>query len=169
VREFFDIESSLLDDEDGTQYRDVSFESSTWVGLERMLTTLERGFRLTGGLDGNGGVPDGAAVDFVLNGTRNTGSAILYLGDGQGLFKHLQVHVFRKEDQSPDVELTFFSADIVPTPNLRRDFLEWAESMRILLQAKRYFARYGSSGWTFGDTGPSSGVFLVSDDGPPEE
>ena len=63
------------------------------------------------------------------------------------------------------LELTFFPGDVARTPSLRRDFIEWANQMQRCLRARRYHARYENASWELGDTGPDSGVFLVSDAG----
>jgi hypothetical protein len=76
-----------------------------------------------------------------------------------------------EESEAPFVELTFFPEDVVRTPELGKDFVEWADGIRAQLRARRMFARYENASWALGDVRAGSGVFLVSevvDPGPSE-
>jgi hypothetical protein len=86
------------------------------------------------------------------------------VSSSMGPLQNLQVFICSEEDGSPFVELTFFPDDVESGPFLRRDFIAWARQMQTHLGARRYYARYENASWRLGDTGPQSGVFLVSDD-----
>ena len=162
LRELSDIVTSLLD-RDGS-CRDLNFEGPTWAGVKDLLDSLESAFGEVSGTDQEGKVLTAPFRDFVLAVAENRGYLHLIFNVGAGLIRNLQVFICSEEDGSPFVELTFFPDDVESGPFLRRDFIAWARQMQTHLGARRYYARYENASWRLGDTGPQSGVFLVSDD-----
>jgi hypothetical protein len=162
VREISDIVTSLLD-RDGSCC-DLNFEGPTWAGANALLDSLQSAFGEVSGTDHEGNVLTAPFRDSVLAVAENSGYLHLIFNAGTGLIRNLQVFICSEEDGSAFVELTFFADDVESGPFLRRDFIAWAEQMRMHLGARRYYARYENASWRFGDTGPQSGVFLVSDD-----
>jgi len=159
LNEIGDIVASLLDD-DGS-CRDLNFDEPTWEGVGAMISQFSRSFssgvvRDDSGEPASRSYPDSMAV--LLDGG---GAAVLESG-GPPIHR-IQVYIFVEEDGSPYVELTFSPEDVAVTPSLRTDFIDWAEGVRVALRARRYYARYENVSWDFGDIGPASGVFLVSD------
>jgi hypothetical protein len=156
----FDVEESLLD-WDGTA-RDVNFEAPTWTGVGNLLARLERSYRLSRIEDHEGKEVASPLPASVVATAKNGGYIHLVFRDGPAPIKHLQVWVEQHDNGSPFVELTFWPDDLEPSESLGQDFITWAESMRKLLQARRFFARYDSQGWELGDIRPNEGVFFVS-------
>lgn len=156
------LESALLD-QDGS-CRDLDFESPGWDGVEALVTRLRSDFADTA-VGATSADTERHCIDDpdeALSVVRRGGSAQLLFNGGQGLVAHLQLWV--SDDGAGDlfVELTFFPGDVARSPSLGRLFREWADGIRILLEARRVYARYENASWTFGDTGPDSGVFMVS-------
>jgi len=157
MQELHDIVSSLLD-RDGT-CRDLNFENPTWSGVDTLLQKLASSFRMAAASDSEGETI--CSLGGVAAVVRKGRCVIADLDNGSGLIQRLQVFLVSNEDGTPFVEISFFPDDIARTQRLRQDFLEWARGMRDALCARRYYARYENASWRFGDTGPSSGVFLV--------
>jgi hypothetical protein len=162
VTELHDIVTSLLD-KDGS-CRDLNFQSPTWAGVEDLIGSLEGSFESVSGTDHQGRAITGSLPVSVLAAAQNGGHAHLVLEGGRGPIKNMQLFVSSEEDRVPFVEVTFFPADVEPATSLRHDFIKWADLIRTLIRARRYYARYENASWQFGDTGPLSGVFLVSDE-----
>ena len=161
MKELHDIAASLIN-ADGS-CRDINFEAPTWEGVEDLMANLIGSYGNASATDGEGRTV-ATLPNALLETARDIGSVHLILREGSGLIKFLQVFVFSEEDGAPFVELTFFPDDVERTPTLRGDFIEWANTMRARLGARRYYARYEDVSWQFGDTGANSGVFLVSDE-----
>jgi hypothetical protein len=160
VKELHDIVRALTDYAEGF-CRDVTFVGSTWEGVDALIEHLERLFNRESATDNEGQQVLGS----VSGGAIKTGSVHLVLGDGSGVLRRLQVFVDQGEvDEHPRVELTFFPEDVVRAGNVRQNFIDWLDDARRHLQARRYYARYENASWTLGDTGPTSGVFLVSNE-----
>lgn len=162
MRRVPDISDHLLDT-DGT-CRDVIFDSSSWEGVKRTTAFLSRDFAAVEASDTDGNVGDGPVDAFDLSAATRGGSVSIVYRGGRALFRHLLMCIGGNEDGSPSVEITFFPADLQSVDDLSGAFLSWAATMLSLLEARRYFAKHEGENWTFGDTGPQSGVFLVSDD-----
>ena len=153
---------AALTDVDGT-CRDINFEGYSWEGVEGLLSYLVECSNSAPALDGQGRQMDPIPGSLV-EAARKTGCVHLSLGEPCELIGHLQVFIATNEDKSPFVELTFFPEDIETTESLEGDFIEWLDSVQLRLGAQRYYVRYENASWQTGDTSPSSGVFLVSDE-----
>jgi len=163
MKELFDIVTSLLD-VDGS-CRDVTFEDPNWNGVADLIRSLQAAFPDCSASDQEVGALTGPLAEFVSKAVRERGCALIEFGGGPGIIKRLLLQVFVEEDDgSPFVELSFFPEDVEPTQELRRDFIEWADTMQRLLRARRYYARYENASWQFGDISSNRGVFLLSDE-----
>jgi hypothetical protein len=162
VTEILDIVTSLLD-RDGS-CRDMNFEAPTWKGVENLLASLGSAYEEVSGTDNEGKDLRPPFGESAIAEARKGGYIHVLLHRGAGPIKNLQVFIGSEKDGSPFVELTFFPEDVEQTTSLRSDFIEWARQQQLLLEAKRYYARYENASWRFGDIGAQSGVFLVSDD-----
>jgi hypothetical protein len=161
LSEFLDLETSLLD-RDGS-CRDLNFEAPTWSGVMDLVASLEKSYHSMSATDSDGhAIPDPLPVS-VVTAAKSGGYVHGMFNGGPPPIKNLQAFIAQNEDGSPFVELTFFPEDVEPGQSLRLDFIAWADSLRILTQARRYCVRYENASWQFGDTGPRSGVFLVSE------
>lgn len=164
MTDLHDIATSLLD-RDGS-CRDVNFEHPVWCGVDDMIRRLRSTFKKIKVFDSGGNTINELAPGSVFSAAKN-GFVQLVLEEGSDLIANLQVFVALEDDGTPFVELTFFPEDVKATSNLKRDFITWADEIRRLLRADRYFARYENASWEFGDLGPTSGVFLVSEHAKP--
>ena len=160
MKELHDVTKSLLDS-DGS-CRDLNFEGPTWEGVGNLMATLHTIFQCVSITDHEGrtiAIPASAPVAIP-----DVGHIHVVLDEGTDLLRRLKVFVGREDDGSPFVELTFFPDDLVRGLEVKSRFMKWADDIRALLQARRYYARYENASWRFGDTGAKSGVFLVSDE-----
>jgi hypothetical protein len=159
---FHDIAKSLLD-RDGA-CRDLNFESPTWDGVGKLVNSLTNNIGEISGTDLEGKALTIPYFGSAIAEAQQGRPVLLFLNNGQGPIKKLQVFICSGKDGEPFVEMTFFSEDVNQTDSLGRDFIAWAQEKQLLLGARRYYARYENASWHFGDTGEHSGVFLVFDD-----
>jgi hypothetical protein len=157
-----EIEAALLD-RDGS-CRDLNFEHPSWRGVQALVTRLRSEFAdvSVGGTSADTDTHSVGDPDEGLSSVRTDGGSVqLLFNRGQDLLSQLQLFVHFDGVADLFVELTFFPQDVARLPNLGHRFREWVMSICELLEAVRAYARYEDASWTFGDTGPSSGVFLV--------
>ena len=161
MKELHQIEAALID-VDGS-CRDVNFEGATWDGVAEFVSSLEQSFEERSAHDADGNLIDEPHCETAIVSARRGGSVHLRYRAGSTVVTALQTFICREDDDSPFVELTFFPQDVLRTEHLERDFILWMNEIQMRLQARRYYCRYENASWCFGDTGPRSGVFLVSD------
>jgi hypothetical protein len=163
--ELHDITESLLDHDDGS-CRDVTFQSCSWDGVALAVDDLARTFRTEAAHDSEGLViptPFGAAVGLLAASTQ-PGYLCFLFESAVSIIQRLQLFVGKDEVGAPLVEATFFPEDVDQTGNVKECFVRWANDLQAVLRAQRYYARYENASWTLGDVGPTSGVFLVSNE-----
>ena len=155
-----DLVEGLLD-RDGS-FRDMNFEGATWEGVRKLIESLQAQFA---SIDlpvlNDQDQPKVLNAEELVTDARGGKYFILNCDRGTGIVIYL--HVFVSDSEiGPHVEFTFAPYNLRWKNDLRKEFLNWADEMRDALQARRYFVRYESVSWTFGDTGENSGVFYVS-------
>jgi hypothetical protein len=156
-----DVRECLLD-QDGS-CRDINFETPTWPGAFRLVGQLEAQFaRVCLGTSTFTEFQDASTAMSRVQ--RDRGHAQLLFREGNGLLAELQLFVSVEKDGTPFVEITFFPQDVIPVPSLSDAFITWVRDVRKALCSCCSFVRYENASWTFGDIGPNSGVFIVSND-----
>lgn len=156
-----DARECLLD-QDGS-CRDINFETPTWLGVFRLVSQLETQF--TSVCLGTSTFTEFQDAASAMSHVQSDGGhAQLLFREGNGFLAELQLFVSVEEDGTPFVEITFFPKDVIPMPSLSSAFITWVREAREALYSCRSFVRYENASWTFGDLGPNSGVFIVSND-----
>lgn len=161
MNELHDVITALTD-ADGS-CRDINFDTPTWEGVDALLSYLNTSYQTAAGSDSEGRPLYDQNPQVISAAVRDSGAVHIVYEGGANLINHLQLLVYREPDGSPFVELTFFPQDVCQTPNLRSEFITWADQLHACVGASRYYARYEDAPWRFGDVSATSGVFLVSD------
>jgi hypothetical protein len=158
------VEGALLD-VDGS-CRDLNVDRASWVGIRTLVDKLRADFETVTVGSASDGIDESSAVTVgqALNTVESRGGYVqLLFKGGSNILTHLQIFVAVGVDEPLFLEVTFFPQDLRPKTALFDAFTSWASDLCETVGGTRYFVRYESASWQFGDAGPNSGVFLVQD------
>lgn len=157
------VENALLDYEEGLG-REVNFVSPTWNGVAQFLKNLERQFKVLPAFDADGNSLKAPLWETATSSARGSDVIILRYEGGVEIITDILVSIWREDEGSPSVEITFFPNDVLRSVDLGEKFIAWIEEMQKHLQACGYFCRYENVSWRFGDAAPGTGVFFFVSD-----
>ena len=165
MRELHDVIEALFDEDDGS-CRELTFQGSSWDGVAIAVEKLARGSRTEAAHDEEGleiSRPFGDSVAQFSTSTRPVSMYFIFESEAC-IVKRVRLFVSKDDDGSPYVEITFFPEEVDRSSDVKQRFVGWSDELQVTLRAQRYYARYENASWRVGDVGPTSGVFLVSND-----